>query len=169
MAKITKATTLYVVKICAILLVITMCVAFLLSFVNAVTKDPIAANEAAKISEALSKIFCDNENLTSVNAEGDFGENVKGFYEVKSNDVTIGYYADVSAKGFKGNGSIVLMVGLDLSGKVIGVQVIDNTDTVGIGTKITDEKYNFLEGFKGDIDNLLNGIDKNLKLALGFA
>ena len=118
MAKITKATTLYVVKICAILLVITMCVAFLLSFVNAVTKDTIAANDAAKISKALGGLFRDAAAPEATNVEGDFGDIVTGFYEVKDGDVLVGYYADVAPVGFKGavdytvvNGRVVVKEG----------------------------------------------------------
>ena len=148
MAKITKESTLYVVKICAILLVITMCVAFLLSFVNAVTLEPIAANDDAKIAEAMGKLFTDVEGIATQKVEGDFGNTVNGFYEVRSGDTLIGYYADVAAKGFKGNGSVVLMVGLDTAGKTVGVEVITNSDTVGIGDRI-NSKDNFLYRFKG--------------------
>ena len=102
MAKITKESTMYVLKICAVLLIITMCVAFLLSFVNAVTKDTIAANEAAKISEALGGLFPSAAAPEANACSGEFGDVVNGFYAVKDGDAVIGYYADVSPVGFKG-------------------------------------------------------------------
>ena len=152
MAKITKESTVYVLKICAVLLLITMCVAFLLSFVNAVTKDTIAANEAAKISEALGGIFSEASNPAASKLEGQFGEVVNGFYTVKDGDALIGYYADVSPVGFKG--AVNLMVGMDVDGKVVGVEIISHGETVGIGDRIQNEE--FLNGFVGK-EGALNG------------
>ncbi|MBQ9117154.1 MAG: RnfABCDGE type electron transport complex subunit G [Clostridia bacterium] len=148
--KITKDSVLYVTKICAILLVITMCVAFLLSFVNAITKDTIAANEAAQVSEALSKLFSGASNPTSNPIGGSFDSTVNGFYEVKDGETLVGYYADVSPVGFKG--AVNMMVALDTEGKVMGVQILTHSETIGIGTKI--EEPEFLSGFVGKSGSL---------------
>lgn len=152
MAKITKESTLYVVKICSVLLVITMCVAFLLSFVNAITKDVIAANEAAKIAKALGGLFPDAATPVATLVEGDFGKDVNGFYEVKDGETLKGYYADVSPVGFKG--AVNLMVGLDVDGKVVGVKIISHGETVGIGDRIENDE--FLNNFIGK-EGALNG------------
>jgi len=154
-AKITKESTVYVLKICAVLLVITMCVAFLLSFVNAVTKDVIAANEAAKISEALSGLFPSAAKLEATKSEGEYSAPVNAFYGVKDGDTLIGYYADVSPVGFKG--AVNLMVGLDTEGKVVGVKIISHGETIGIGTRIEDEE--FLGGFVGKEGALDGSVD----------
>ena len=148
--KITKDTVLYVVKICAILLVITMCVAALLSFVNAVTKEPIAKNEAIKREKALRALFDGAAAPIAEEIEGEYADKVNGFYAVKDNDTYIGYYADVSPVGFKGG--VNLMVGLDVSGKVVNVYVLSHGETIGIGTKIEDKE--FLAGFIGREDSL---------------
>ena len=152
MANITKASVLYVLKICAILLVITMCVAFLLSFVNAVTKDKIAANDAAKIAKALGELFPDAATPAATNVDGTYAAEVNGFYLVKDGENTIGYYADVSPVGFKG--AVNMMVGLSTDGKVVGVKIISHGETIGIGTKIENE--DFLSGFVGK-EGALNG------------
>ena len=145
-----KSTVLYVVRICAVLLIITMCVAFLLSFVNAITKDTIAANDAAKISEALSALFSDAASPHAIAIQGSFDSSVNGFYEVKDGDASIGYYADVSPVGFKG--AVNMMVALDTEGKVLGVQILTHSETIGIGTKI--EEPDFLSGFVGKSGSL---------------
>ena len=155
MAKITKESTVYVLKICAVLLLITMCVAFLLSFVNAVTKNTIAANEAAKISEALVGIFSEANAPEAAKLDGQYGDIVNGFYTVKDGDALIGYYADVSPVGFKG--AVNLMVGLDADGKVLGVKIISHGETIGIGTRIEDEA--FLGGFVGKEGALDGSVD----------
>ena len=142
---IKKGTVIYVLKICAVLLLITMCTAFLLSFVNGLTKDPIAKNEAAKKAKALSELFTDVAAPVSEKIEGEYEGEVNGFYLVKDGETIIGYYADVSPVGFKGG--VNLMVGLDTEGKVTGVTVLSHGETVGIGDKIEDK--DFRSGFIG--------------------
>ena len=142
---IKKGTVIYVLKICAVLLLITMCTAFLLSFVNGITKDPIAKNEAAKKAKALSELFTDVAAPVSEKIEGEYEGEVNGFYLVKDGETIIGYYADVSPVGFKGG--VNLMVGLDTEGKVTGVTVLSHGETVGIGDKIEDK--DFRSGFIG--------------------
>ena len=73
--KFTKKDLGTFVRITGVLLIITMSVAFLLSFVNGITKDKIAANEAAKTAEAVKALFPDvaaptPENMNA-SAEGD--------------------------------------------------------------------------------------------------
>lgn len=143
--KISKNTVFYVLKICAVLLLITMCTAFLLSFVNGITKDPIAKNEAAKKAKALSELFPNAAAPASEEIAGEYEGEVNGFYLVKDGETVIGYYADVSPVGFKGG--VNLMVGLDAAGKVTGVTVLSHGETVGIGDKIEDK--GFLSGFIG--------------------
>lgn len=141
----TKSNVAYVARITSVLLIITMFIALLLSFVNAITKDVIAENDAKKISDALLSIFPDAVSPTAESIEGSYGENVNGFYKVTDGSKLIGYYADVAPVGFKGE--IGMMVGLDTEGKVIGISIISCDETIGIGTKIKDEA--FLSGFIG--------------------
>ena len=150
MANITKDSVTYVLKICAILLVITMCVAFLLSFVNAVTKDTIAANDAAKIAAALGGLFPEAAAPEATSVDGSYAAEVKGFYEVKDGENVIGYYADVAPVGFKG--AVNMMVGISTDGKVVGVKILSHGETIGIGTKIEEE--GFLSGFIGRFGSL---------------
>lgn len=134
-----------VFKVGAILLFITMSVAFLLSIVNEATKDIILQNENKKISDALTEIFYDVENLNADEATKDFGENIKKFYIIKDSDNTVGYCVQSSAMGF--NGNVDILVGIDLDGNVCGVRVLFHSETVGIGTMILNP--DFLDGFTG--------------------
>lgn len=142
-----KSDVFYTLRICSVLLIITMFIAFLLSFVNGVTKDVIAANDAEKMSEALSSFFPNAAAPVSNELEGEYADTVNAFYEVRDGDdgAVIGYYADVSPVGFKGE--VGMMIGLDASGAVVGISIISCDETIGIGTKIKDEA--FLSGFMG--------------------
>jgi electron transport complex protein RnfG len=143
--KFTKKDLGTFVRITGVLLIITMSVAFLLSFVNGITKDTIAANEAQKTAEAVKALFPEAaaptpENMNAV-AEGD----LDAFHKVKDGENLVGYYAEVSPSGFKG--PVSMIIGLDTEGKIVGIRIISMSETVGIGDKIENES--FLGGFKG--------------------
>lgn len=144
---IKKSDVFYTLRICSVLLIITMFIAFLLSFVNAITKDVIASNDAEKMKEALSSFFPNAASPVPTELDGEYADTVNAFYAVKDGDngEIIGYYADVSPVGFKGE--VGMMIGLDTSGAVVGISIISCDETVGIGTKIKDET--FLSGFVG--------------------
>lgn len=139
--KNTKNSFPYYLKITGVLLVITMSIAFILSFVNAVTKDVIAANEEKKTNEAVALLFPQAENAISGEAAV-FAEeiaNLEGFYKVNDGDKTVGFYAKVAPIGFKG--AVTMLVGLDLDGKVCGVEILSHSETVGIGDKALNKDY----------------------------
>ncbi len=146
---------LYYARITGVLLIITMCTAFLLSFVNAVTKDVIAENEKKETNKAISEIFVSAVNV-STEALSPEGAETDEFYKVSDGGALIGYYAVVSPVGFKGD--VKMIVGLDADGKVIGVKVLSHSETVGIGDKALSDPY--FSGFygKGDGDKLPDAI-----------
>lgn len=146
--RIKKADVAYVARICSVLLVITMLIALLLSFVYSVTKDVIAENDAQKLSDALSELFPDIEapSQTELGSD-DYPDEVDAFYAVYRGEggELVGYYASVSPKGFKDD--VGLLVGLDTSGNVLGISVVSCSETVGIGDRIKEDS--FLSGFNG--------------------
>ena len=149
---VTKKDVGYFARIIGVLLVITMFVALLLSCVNMITKDRIAANEKAKLQEAIEKLYPDKEKLSydKLNVSLDTkDEDVKkaftALYIVKDDGNEIGYYAEVAPKGF--NGAIKMLIGITLDGKISGIQIITHGETVGIGDKIEDKS--FRGGFNG--------------------
>ncbi len=132
-----------------------MCTAFLLSFVNVMTKDIIAENEQKETNKAISDIFSSAKNIkTEVLAPK--GSQTDEFYKVYDGEQIIGYYAVVSPNGFKGE--VKMIVGLDHNGKVVGLKVLSHSETVGIGDKALSESY--FSGFyeKGDGDKLPDAI-----------
>ncbi len=133
---------LYYIRITGVLLIITMCTAFLLSFVNGITKDVIAENERKKTAEAVSAIFV---GATDIKTE-EFNDVLLA---VKDGDKLIGYYATVAPMGFKAE--VNMMVGLDTDGKVIGIKILSNSETVGIGDAAFADGY--LAGFSGKAES----------------
>lgn len=149
--KLTKKDTLYFVRIIGVLLLITMCVAALLSLVNGITRDTIAENEAKKTSEAIKELFSDAASPVATDTGVKLAdESFNALFEVKDGDTVVGYYASVSPTGFKGK--VNMLVGIGTDGKVCGIQILSHGETVGIGDKIENDSFlNTLVGKSGSV------------------
>ena len=136
-----------IVTITVKLFVICVVTAGLLAVVNALTKDKIAENIAKTKEESIAKMFEGEFEIQPYSSSEDFEE--MGITEVNyvhQNNEHIGYVAEVAPNGF--GGEIILLVGVGKDGKVVGVDVIDQGETPGIGTRIKDD-VTFVERFKG--------------------
>jgi electron transport complex protein RnfG len=122
---------------------------FSLAYMNDLTIGPI--NEARKakkinaIKAVLSKVDNDPYNEKISTALPDYKDSFDiypGKVNGRLNSVAIGAYTD---KGY--SGLIKLMVGFDIEGKIKDIEVLEQKETPGLGTKITTEK--FLSQYKG--------------------
>ena len=137
---VTKKDVSYFAKIIGVLLLITMCVAALLSLVNAITKDTITENEAKKTSEAIKQLFPTATSPVATDTKTALDDDsFVALYKVKDGESEIGYYAEVAPTGFKGK--ITMLVGMDNDGKVCGIQILSHGETVGIGDKIENPDF----------------------------
>lgn len=138
--KLTKKDIPYFARIIGVLLVITMCVAALLSLVNEITKDTIAKNEAEKTAQAVKGLFKNAASPVTEDLQFSFdSEDYQALYKVTDGDVTVGYYVSVAPAGFKG--AVNMLVGIGTDGKVCGIQILSHSETVGIGDKIEEEGF----------------------------
>lgn len=119
----------YVLKLALILLAITGVVALALAGVNAITKDRIAAIQEQKTRQAIAKVL--EGTPEEMTLSGDNGI-VRGAYKSQ-----FGYAVQVAPSGF--DGEILMMVGVDLEGKVTGISIISQTETAGLGAEAAAE------------------------------
>jgi electron transport complex protein RnfG len=148
-----KKQVLFYLRVGSILLLICALIALMLAGVYQLTKDAIAAHKAEKIQTAIGAIFAD-----STSVEGDVPEGhtqVLSAYVVSKDNTTIGHCYTVSANGF--GGTVELMVGIDGTGKICGVEVIDHSETKGIGSNVLTSSY--LSRYNGKYGNLTLGKD----------
>ncbi len=119
------------------LTVISIVIALLLAVVNAVTADKIVQNALEEKITAIEGIFSDCDSFTS--ASGDLYENTvnDAGTVLNAGGEVIGYFAEVSPVGFKGE--IKLVVGADTDGEIIKVSLLSASETPGVGTKATDQ------------------------------
>ncbi len=119
----TESTVKYVLRLALILLAITAVVAALLAFVNSVTAPVIEKLNAEKTQQAIEAVlpgggesvdFTDASGLVSVVYKGEAG-----------------YAVQVAPAGF--DGPITMMVGVDFDGNVLGISIINHTETAGLG------------------------------------
>jgi electron transport complex protein RnfG len=124
-------------KLVGILFLVCGIAAGSLAFVNAATKDRIAAFAREEQLDALKNVLPEAQSFKETGA-GKSWEGVKG-------GEVVGYVEKTSIQGY--SGPIVLVFGVDLQGKITGVRVLSHTETPGLGAKITTAK--FLDQYKG--------------------
>ncbi len=129
------------------LFVICLVVSALLAGTNALTKEPIAANELKKSQEAMQSVCPD-----AVSFEGAKGLEVEIYKALNESGEVIGCAIPVSAKGY--GGDVAVMVGIAFEGetalgRVTGVEILSHSETPGLGANATNES--FRKEYKQDI------------------
>ena len=125
----------YIIKLTVTLLLTCMVVAGLLGWVN------IAAITCEKTVAAMQKVieaddFSDAMELTDdmTAAATAQGGTLAAVYQAQSGGQPVGYAINVEASGSQG--TISMMVGIDMDGAVTGVSIVTNSETSGIGSKV---------------------------------
>lgn len=121
--KTSESLTLYILRLALILLLITSVVAAVLAAVNSVTAPKIELLKQEKTQQAIETVLPGGGE--SISFTDDSGI-VKTVYKGDA-----GYAVEVCPSGF--NGSLDMMVGIDNSGKILGISIISHTETAGLG------------------------------------
>ena len=142
--KTNENIALYVLRLAGTLLAICIVVAAALAGVNAITAPVIAELNAAATQEAISAVLpggFDSEITDYADASGIVSKVYQG---------ANGYALEVGPGGF--DNTITMMVGVDKSGNVLGIDVISHSETAGLGAVADAETpagIAFREQFKG--------------------
>lgn len=119
-----------------VLLVITLVSSAAVGYVYSITKDPIAAAKAAKVTEALANVLPEFEATEAVETEVD-GLPVTVHTATKGGEVS-GYAVEtITKQGF--GGTVKLMVGFNAAKEIYNIAVLEQNETPGLGTKMADE------------------------------
>lgn len=121
------------------------------------TKEPIAAAESAKKTEAIKNVLPEFETLKDINVKSAVaGEDVEiPFYLAYDADNNfIGAAVETfTNKGFSGN--ISLMVGILADGTLKNISVLQHAETPGLGSKMTEPTFkDQFNGKKADSFNI---------------
>ena len=119
----TESTVKYVARLALTLLLITSVVAIALAGVNQVTAPKIAAMNQQKTQQAIEAVLPGGGEEVAFTDETGL---VKAVYHGEA-----GYAVQVAPGGF--NGEVSMMVGIDNAGTVLGISIIKQTETAGLG------------------------------------
>lgn len=138
------------VKFSFTLFIICFISAAFLSIVYSVTEPAIKKQAQAAEISSLRKVI----PATADYKEGAVGES-KLFTAFDGDKNRIGYAFLCEAQGY--SGAIKIMVGTDAAGNIKGVDIVEQNETPGLGTRIQEQ--GFLSGFKGKGYNDIRDVD----------
>lgn len=127
----------------AALLCIAVISALSLGYVYQITKEPIARAKDKKTLDAISEVVGDFDNNPFAEKTEIIAPNGKyklELYPARQN----GIITSVAIKSFSDNGfggKVELIIGMLMDGTVTGYKVIEQKETPGLGTKITEKKF----------------------------
>ena len=112
-----------------VLSAICLVVAFLLSFVNTVTGPIIEAAQNAAANEALLVVLPDGSNFEQISIDGQYPAVIDMGYKADGGFV---FRANVTGK----SSGLIIMVGIDESGKIVATKVIAEQETDSYDVKV---------------------------------
>ena len=121
----TENMAMYVLRLAGTLFLIAAVVAAALAGVNSITKPVIDELNAAATQEAIAAVLPGGFD-TMVEDYADATGIVSKVYQGAN-----GYALEVLPGGF--DNTITMMVGIDNEGKVLGISIVNHTETAGLG------------------------------------
>jgi electron transport complex protein RnfG len=111
-----------------------------LTFVYAATKEQIAQNAGAQLNESLKEIFGNAEEFSEEKVDSpDPAVAIQAAYVAKRGGAPLGIA--IKASGSSYGGVSVLLVGVGLDRRIVGVRVLENHDTPGLGANAASPTY----------------------------
>lgn len=121
------------VKPVVVLLLICLISGLVLAAVNSVTAPIIAANEEAQAQATYSALLPEADHFSELSTT------VDGVTNVLKADNGAGYIVVAAARGYKGD--VVATVAFDNDGSILDLSMTAADESVGIGTKVTEEDF----------------------------
>ena len=121
-----------IIKITAVLTTVCIVCAFFLSLVYGLANEKIAANAAAKVKNAITKIASSAVRVEEMPLKD---ETIHKLFDNK--DKMIGYAFLAQGQGYQGKIKILTVTDPDL--KILkGIEVVESMETPGLGAKIQE-------------------------------
>lgn len=128
-----------------VLATITLVASAAVGGVYTITKEPIAKAKAAAVENALKQVLPAFEATTSQTVEVNDMPIIA--HTATASGKAVGYAVEsMSKNGF--GGAVRLMVGFDTKGTILNINVLEQKETPGLGTKMAEENNPLLLSFK---------------------
>ncbi|HHV58845.1 MAG TPA: RnfABCDGE type electron transport complex subunit G [Clostridiaceae bacterium] len=127
------------------LFLICLVTAALLAVTNYVTKNIIKdraqgeADSARKQVLAEAESFEAVENFKAILGDEDEFSRINDVYKAIKNGSVIGHVLTITGQGYGGDMEVI--VGIDMQGKITGLKIGENSETAGLGSKVTEEAF----------------------------
>ena len=129
-----------------VLFCITLISGACVGFVNMITEAPIAEAKKKADEAALVKVLPEFDQIEKSEHEAD--ELTIEVNKASKDGKVVGYAIKTATKnGF--SGMIKMMVGFDNNGTILNVEVLEQSETPGLGAKMTEEGNPILASIKG--------------------
>lgn len=143
------------------LLAFSLVAGLLLALTNAITEEPIAQQQAQKANASRYAVMSGADTFEEVEIDGAYiqvAPSLTAIYRAYSGNKPVGYTMNLAPAGYKAE--IDLTVGISDDGAITGVTVDSQSETQGVGSKITGK--DFLRQFTGEAasaDDIESDID----------
>ena len=136
-----------------VLFCITLISSACVGLVNMITADPIARAKEAAVKAALAQVLPEFD--ATEKSEHTADELSILAYKATKGDKVVGYAIEtVTKNGF--SGLVKLMVGFDTKGTILNVNVLEQSETPGLGAKMTEEGNPLLASIQGKEASKIN-------------
>jgi Na+-translocating ferredoxin:NAD+ oxidoreductase subunit G len=131
--------------------VIALLTSAALAIANNATHDEIIAAEKRDLQASLTQVLpagiADNDLLNdTVSLDGPDGVPVTVYRARKAGTVSAAVY-QMAARGYAAD--VVVLIGVDMNGRMLGARVIKHSETPGLGDKIEIAKTKWILAFNG--------------------
>jgi electron transport complex protein RnfG len=122
-----------------------------LAWANQLTRPGVIAAEKYDLQSTLTEVlpagFADNDLLQdAVTVAGDDGVPVT-VYRARKNGTFQGAVFKTASRGYAGD--VVVLIGLDAQGTLLGARVVKHQETPGLGDKVDVAKSKWIHAFEG--------------------
>lgn len=130
------------VKLGLVLLIVAAVSGGILAFSNSITEPLIVEQEKAASFNAFATVFTDADDFVPID-EAKLSEimtkniYIQEVYEAKQAKETIGYIIKTKSGGYSGD--IIVISGFSVDGSILGIRIIQNSETPGLGTRVVDD------------------------------
>ena len=140
------------IKPLLVLVIICLVVSALLGFTHSVTAPIVEENERIAAEQTRKDVLAGADSFTEIDCDTE----ALGITSAYKEDSGKGYVITAARKGY--GGDVVVTVGIDAGGKVVGLSANVSTETSGVGSKAGlpayTDKYIGLSGSADGVDTI---------------
>lgn len=158
-----KITLRYALILGAVALACTLITSLIFGLTKGRIDEVTAAQQRKLLLEVVPQSHFDNDLLSTCKViQLDNAHYLNRIYFAKKSENLTAYLIQATAPdGYSGN--IVLLIGIEPNGKVLGVRTLEHKETPGLGDKIETRVSNWILSFTDKIFSLENEADWKVK------